>query len=214
MKKCKICQSDTDVISDKKTQKIYHTCLTCEYIFLDEKFYIDETHEKKHYDKHHNNFESLGYVQMFDNLIDEFIEPNKNSINTALDFGCGEGEVLPILLENRNISCDRYDLFYFPKKIYEDKEYDLITSTEVVEHLANPLEMLKKLLSHVKRNGYLLLMSAFHPSDDEKFLKWWYIRDITHIGFFNMSTFKYLAKELNMKIINHNNKNIIIFQKQ
>jgi len=213
MKKCKICQSDTRAIIDEKTNKIYHTCLRCEYIFLNDKFYIDEESEKKHYDKHHNNFESLGYVQMFDDLIDEFIEPHVNTIKSALDFGCGEGEVLPILLERRNISCDRYDLFYFSKKVYENKKYDLILSTEVFEHLRDPLQMLKKLLLHVKKNGYLLLMSAFHPNDDEKFLKWWYIRDITHIGFFNMSTFQYLTDELNLKILSHNNKNIIIFKK-
>lgn len=213
MKKCKICQSDTEAISDEKTLKIYHKCSTCRYIFLDENFYIDRVSEKKHYDKHHNNFESLGYVKMFDDLIDEFVVPHLKSIKTALDFGCGEGEVLPILLEKRNLLCDRYDLFYFPDEIYKDKKYDLISSTEVFEHLENPLGMFKKLLLHVEENGYLILMSAFHPNDDEKFLKWWYIRDITHIGFFNMSTFKYIAQELNLKIVKHNSKNTIMFQK-
>ncbi|QOY55624.1 class I SAM-dependent methyltransferase [Candidatus Sulfurimonas marisnigri] len=213
MNSCKICASDTVAITDEKSKKIYHKCSTCRYIFLNEQFYIDEEHEKKHYDKHHNNFESLGYVKMFDDLIDDFVEPHLQNIESALDFGCGEGEVLPILLERRGISCDRYDLFYFPKKIYEDKKYSLICSTEVFEHLQNPLDMLKKLLLHVEKNGYLLIMSAFHPNNDEKFLKWWYIRDITHIGFFDISTFEYLAKELNLKIIKHNSKNTIILQK-
>ncbi len=213
MKKCKICQSDTTTITDTKTLKDYHKCSTCRYIFLDEKFYIDEQSEKKHYDKHHNNFESLGYVKMFDDLIDEFVEPFKEYIKTALDFGCGEGEVLPVLIERREIKCDRFDLFYFPEEVYKDKKYDLISSTEVFEHLQNPLEMIKKLLLHVEENGYILLMSAFHPDDDEKFLKWWYIRDVTHIGFFNMSTFEYIAKELNLRILKHNSKNTIMFQK-
>lgn len=213
MRCCKICHADTSSILDVKSKKTYHKCSTCRYIFLDEQFYIEEEHEKKHYDKHHNNFESLGYVKMFDDLIDEFIEPYKQDIESALDFGCGEGEVLPVLLERRDISCDRYDLFYFPTKVYENKKYNLICSTEVFEHLENPLEMLKKLLLHVETNGYLLLMSAFHPNDDEKFLKWWYIRDITHIGFFDMKTFEYLANTLNLRIVKHNSKNTIMFQK-
>jgi len=213
MKKCKICLSDTKEIVDEKTLKIYHKCSTCSYIALDDKFYIDETVEKKHYDKHHNNLESLGYVKMFEDLVSEFVKPLHVEINSALDFGCGEGEVLPIVLERNNITCDRYDLFYFPHEIYKDKKYDLICSTEVFEHLQDPLEMLKKLLLHVEDKGYLLLMSAFHPNDDDKFLKWWYIRDITHIGFFNLDTFEYLAKTLNLSIINHNNKNTILFKK-
>lgn len=213
MKKCKICQSDTTPLTDTKTLKTYHNCSICRYIFLDDKFYIDETQEKKHYDKHHNNFESTGYVKMFDDLIDKFVEPYIDTISSSLDFGCGEGEVLPILLEKRGVRCDRYDLFYFPKEVYKDKKYDLICSTEVFEHLQNPIEMLKKLLLHVEDNGYIILMSAFHPDNDEKFLKWWYIRDITHIGFFNMSTFEYIAKELNLKIVKHNSKNTIMFKR-
>ncbi|WP_188093928.1 class I SAM-dependent methyltransferase [Sulfurimonas sp. CVO] len=213
MRKCKICDNETIDIVDNKTKKIYHKCLECEYIFLDEFFYVDEVREKKHYDKHHNSFESLGYVKMFEDLIEEFVTPLKENIKSALDFGCGEGEVLPVLLERNNIVCDRYDLFYFPQKVYLGKEYDIILSTEVFEHLKNPLEIFKELLSYVKKDGYLLLMSAFHPSNDEEFLKWWYIRDITHIGFFNLKTFEYIADALDVKIVKHNLKNIIIFQK-
>jgi len=213
MKNCKICNSEVSILEDKKTSKTYYKCFTCKYIFLDKEFYIDEIHEKSHYDKHHNNLESLGYVKMFEDLIDTFVKPLHVEMKTALDFGCGEGEVLPIVLERNNIKCDRYDLFYFPQKVYEDKKYDLIVSTEVFEHLENPLDMLKKLLLHVDDNAYLLLMTAFHPNDDDKFLKWWYIRDITHIGFFNLDTFEYLARELNLKIVKHNSKNTIMFQK-
>jgi len=213
MKKCKLCSSNTDNIIDIKTKKNYHKCLVCQYIYLDEKFYIDEYNEKKHYDKHHNNLESLGYVKMFNDLIDEFIEPYIKEIKTALDFGCGEGEVLPILLERRYIKCDRYDLFYYPKKIYENKKYDLIVSTEVFEHLQNPLKKFKEILYSVKKNGYIILMSSFHPNNDDEFLKWWYIRDVTHIGFFNIVTFEYIASELNLDIIKHNTKNTILFKK-
>ncbi len=213
MQSCKICKSTTKKIIDFKTNKIYHKCSTCSYIFLDEEFYIDEVSEKKHYDNHHNNLESLGYVKMFEDLIEEFIAPDASKIKTAFDFGCGEGEVLPTLLERSDISCDRYDLFYFPKKVYEDKKYDLILSTEVFEHLREPLDLFKNLLSHLNKNGYLLLMTAFHPVEDEKFLKWFYIKDVTHIGFFSIRTFEYIAKKFNLKIIKHNDKNTIIFKK-
>lgn len=214
MKKCKICNSSTTAITDTKTQKIYHRCPICSYIFLDKAFYVDEAYEKKHYDKHHNTLESLGYVKMFEDLTDEFVIPHKEGIKSALDFGCGEGEVLPIVLERNGVACDRYDLFYFPKKVYEDKKYDLILSTEVFEHLSSPLEVLKKLLLHLEKNGYILLMSAFHPDSDDEFLKWWYIRDVTHIGFFNIKTFEFLAAKLGLVIIKHNFKNIILFQKR
>lgn len=214
MKTCKICSNKTEKIIDKKTSKEYHKCATCSYIALHESFYVDGVRERAHYDKHHNTLESLGYVKMFEDLVSEFILPYKDSIKTSLDFGCGEGEVLPIVLEREGIKCDRYDLHYFAEKIYKDKEYDLILSTEVFEHLPNPLEVFIELLSHIKKDGYILLMSAFHPDNDEEFFKWWYIRDITHIGFFNMRTFSYMAENLNLEIVKHNFKNIVLFKKK
>jgi 2-polyprenyl-3-methyl-5-hydroxy-6-metoxy-1,4-benzoquinol methylase len=213
MNKCKICNCNTTVIRDAKTAKNYYRCKECDYVFLDDKHYLDATLEKKHYDNHENNLESLGYVKMFEELIEKFIMPKKDEINRALDFGCGEGEVLPILLKRVGISCDGYDLFYFPKKAYEDKKYDLICSTEVIEHLKSPLNTLKELLSHLNKDGYLLFMTYFHPSDDEKFLKWFYIKDVTHIGFFSMKTFEYLASEFGLEMVKHNNKNTVMFKK-
>lgn len=214
MRKCKICDGKTIEIKDPKTLKFYHKCEICDYIFLDELFYVDEEREKKNYDKHDNSFDSLGYVAMFEDLIDKFILDDDKNIKTALDFGCGRGAVLGALLEKNSISCDAYDKFYFPKKVYENREYDLVVSTEVIEHLSNPIEILRELLSHIKEGGYLLLMTNFHPSNDDAFFKWWYIRDVTHIGFFNLKTFEYLAKRLNLEIIKHNFKNSILLQKK
>jgi len=213
MNSCKICFSDTTHLVDEKTSKVYHKCINCDYIFLDKLFYIDEEREKKHYDKHHNNLESDGYVKMFEDLVQEFVLPQKDFIKSSLDYGCGEGEVLPIILERNGINCDRYDLFYFPNKTYEDKVYDLIVSTEVIEHLANPIDILKELIFHLKKGGFLVIMTAFHPLEIQDFFKWWYIRDITHIGFFTVGTFEYLAQEMGLKVLKHNSKNTIMFQK-
>jgi len=212
MKLCKICSASTAVIKNYKTEKHYYRCKECDYIFMDKQFYIDEALERLHYDKHDNNFACLGYVEMFETLIDEFVPLSE--IEDALDFGCGEGKVLPVLLEKNGVSCDRYDLFYFPQKVYKDKKYDLIASTEVIEHLESPLEILQELSSHLKEGAYLLLMTRFHPQDDERFLEWFYIRDITHIGFFSLKTFEYLAEKLSLKLVKHNFKNTILFRKK
>ncbi|MDD2448543.1 MAG: class I SAM-dependent methyltransferase [Sulfurimonas sp.] len=211
MKLCKICSASTALIENQKTDKLYHRCTECDYIFMDERFFVDETRERLHYDKHHNNFACHGYVEMFEALIDEFVPLGE--IEDALDFGCGEGEVLPILIERNGVRCDRYDLFYFPQKVYKDKSYDLIVSTEVIEHLESPLEVLQELSSHLKEGAYLLLMTRFHPQNDEKFLEWFYIRDVTHIGFFSLKTFEHLASKLSLEIVKHNSKNTILFKK-
>jgi len=212
MRKCRVCNLDAEVVINAKNGRFYHRCTNCDYIFLDEEFYLDAEDEKKHYDNHHNTLESVGYVKMFEKLIDEFVNPLK-PIKNALDFGCGEGGVLATLLQRDGIECDKYDLYYFNDESYKSKKYDLILSTEVFEHLSNPMDILEELLSNLKKDGYLLLMTSFHPKDDEAFLKWYYIQDSTHIGFYSMQTFNYIAKKFGLRVVNHNEKNVIIFQK-
>ncbi|MEA1891192.1 MAG: class I SAM-dependent methyltransferase [Campylobacterota bacterium] len=213
MNRCKICKSDTLMITDIKTSRNYHKCLTCEYIFLDKSFHLEEEMQKQHYDNHDNNLESLGYVKMFEELIEEFVTPYASTIETALDFGCGEGEVLSIILRKIGIKSDSYDLFYFPKKVYEGKKYDLIASTEVFEHLSDVDAVMKILLEYLNDNAYLLLMTSFHPNDDDKFFRWYYIKDMTHVGFFTLETFEYIATKYNLKIVKTNHKNTILLQK-
>ena len=212
MRKCRVCNLDAEVVINAKNGRFYHRCTECDYIFLDEEFCLDAECEKKHYDNHHNTLESVGYVKMFEKLIDEFVNPLK-PIKNALDFGCGEGGVLATLLQRDGTECDKYDLYYFNDESYKSKKYDLILSTEVFEHLSNPMDILEGLLSNLKKDGYLLLMTSFHSQDDETFLKWYYIQDTTHIGFYSMQTFNYIAKKFGLRVVNHNEKNVIIFQK-
>ncbi len=209
MRKCRVCNLDAEVVINAKNGRFYHRCTNCDYIFLDEEFYLDAEDEKKHYDNHHNTLESVGYVKMFEKLIDEFVNPLK-PIKNALDFGCGEGGVLATLLQRDGIECDKYDLYYFNDESYKSKKYDLILSTEVFEHLLNPLEILEELLLHLNKDGYLLFMTSFHPQDDEAFLKWYYIQDTTHIGFFSVKTFEYLSHKFSLKMIKNNKKNILL----
>lgn len=210
---CKICHSKTITITDHKSSQIYYKCEECGFIYLDESWIIDATKEHSHYAKHNNTFECLGYVQMFEKFISTFISPLKKEIKTALDFGCGEGVVLAKLLDNEGFKTDFYDLFFYQTKVYENKKYDLITSTEVFEHLKDPLFYFELLKEHLNHNGYLIIMTKFPPQSDDEFLKWWYRRDITHISFFSKKSFEIIASRFNFKIINTNDQDVIVFQK-
>jgi 2-polyprenyl-3-methyl-5-hydroxy-6-metoxy-1,4-benzoquinol methylase len=174
---------------------------------------IDNASEKKQYDQHNNSLESEGYVQMFEDFIELAIVPYFQNIQTSLDFGSGPGPVLCELLKRRGLEVDIYDLYYAPLKVYESKKYDLITSTEVFEHLSRPLEVLELLVEHLNDNAYLALMTKFPPADDKEFLAWWYRRDPTHISFFTPKSFEIMAEKVGLKVLRTINKNIVVFQK-
>ncbi|NOX15806.1 MAG: class I SAM-dependent methyltransferase [Epsilonproteobacteria bacterium] len=209
--RCKVCDNTTKTLEDKAQKKIYHYCPNCQAIILDKSFIVDKNRENSQYNNHNNSFESSGYVKMFEDYLDYFWgDLKKHNKQNSLDFGSGPGPVLAQILQNRGINADIYDKFYQPNKIYENKKYNLITSTEVFEHLQNPFEILTIFKKHLKKGGLIAIMTLFHDNNKENFLKWWYRRDPTHILFYTPKTFEVLAKMCGLKILKHDDKRIII----
>ena len=213
MYKCKICQSSVSSMVDEKKKLTYYRCVECGFISLDDRDMVDKVVEKKHYEKHNNTLKCTGYVEMFEKFIDEALSPYVDNIKIVLDFGCGEGDVLGHILKEKGLEVDSYDIYFYPKKIYENKQYDLITSTEVFEHLQDPQKILKTLVNLLNTDGYIILMTKFPPKDDKVFLAWWYRRDITHISFFTPQSFEIMAETLGLKVLKTINDNIVVFQK-
>ncbi|MEA3493866.1 MAG: class I SAM-dependent methyltransferase [Candidatus Margulisiibacteriota bacterium] len=206
---CKICSNTTAIIYDGQYDQNYYYCNNCDFIFLDENKILSPDQEKKEYSFHQNNFENEGYVNMFREFIDKAINPHKAKIKTALDFGSGPGPVLAELLRKEGFKTDVYDKYFAPEKVYLDKKYDLITATEVFEHLKDPLETLKLLKSLLNKDGIIAITTLFHPNNDEEFKKWWYRRDSTHIAFYTPKTIERIARLVGMKVLMADEKNTI-----
>jgi 2-polyprenyl-3-methyl-5-hydroxy-6-metoxy-1,4-benzoquinol methylase len=109
---------------------------------------------------------------------------------------------------------DIYDLFYSPVRSYLTETYDLITLTEVLEHLEDPIHYFELFVKHLNENGILAVMTHFHTNNDVDFLNWHYIRDRSHISFFTDRTFEILAKKANLQIIYTDHKKCITLRKQ
>jgi len=211
--KCKICNSITKTINYEKYNWEFFHCEHCEFIFKNPLNYIDETNELKQYKNHNNTMESIGYVEMFEKFINVTFKPYIKDIKTVLEFGSGPGPVLAELLKRQDLKVDIYDKFFSPEKVYKDKKYDLITSTEVIEHISNPLEIFHFFASHIRKNGYLALMTQFHTNDANEFKKWWYKNDPTHICFFRPHTFQVLASMSGFKVLKSDDKKSVLLQK-
>ena len=210
MPACKICSKSVRTIYDDQYDHDYYYCSNCEFIFLDESKVISPDQEKKEYSFHQNSFENEGYVNRFCEFIDKAIRPYKSKIKTALDFGSGPGPVLAELLRKEGFKTDIYDKHFAAEPVYLNKKYDLITATEVFEHLKNPLSTLRLLKSHLNKNGILAIMTLFHQNNDEHFKKWWYRRDSTHIAFYTPKTFECMADLLEMKVLMKDEKNVCV----
>ena len=210
---CIVCGGETTPLQDKQFPITYHVCNDCDFIFKDESNRISNEKELNEYSRHNNSMESTGYVNIFKDLIKNYISP-LNVSGKTLDFGSGPGPVLYQLLLEEGHNAFHYDPFYNKDLSYKDSNYQLITCTEVAEHFFQPLDELKHLSSLLEKDGYLLIMTHLRNQDIDVFLNWWYRRDPTHVCFYHLKTLEYIAQACGLDLIKHNNKNIILFKKK
>lgn len=176
----------------------YLHCQVCDLVYVPFDQLVTAEEERAKYDNHQNTPENDGYRNFLNRLLDplsNMISPNAS----GLDFGCGPGPTLSIIMQEHGFTMDIYDIFYQPNPDVFDKKYDFITATEVIEHLHHPLDEIQRLWDMIEPGGVLGLMTAFRP-DQPTFQTWYYKRDLTHIRFFTPQTFDYLAETLNAKL--------------
>ena len=210
---CKICGYPTRQFLDPQFNMYYDYCEHCEFIARDDCVLLDAFTEKKEYDQHQNSYENEGYVQMFRDFLDCAMVPFASGGKLALDFGSGPTPVLAeVLTREFDYQVDIYDLYYAPERVFEGKTYDVITVTEVIEHLLDPLAYFKLFKSLLKKNGVLCMMTLFHPQSDVAFNDWHYRRERTHISYFTPLTMQVVAEILGLELCFHDDYRCCTFR--
>lgn len=192
MHNCPLCQSTQtpQYFVDKRRE--YLQCQRCDLVFVNPEQRLDAKAEKAHYDLHENNPTDVGYRRFLSRLSVPLLEkmaPNSN----GLDFGCGPGPTLSIMLQEHGHTMQLYDIYYHTDTSVLLNTYDFITATEVIEHLYEPDKVWQQWLNLVKPGGWIGLMTKM-VIDVEAFAGWHYKNDLTHVVFFSCKTFQYLAE--------------------
>lgn len=134
------------------------------------------------------------------------------SSGRALDFGCGPGPVLADLMRDRGFEVEVYDPFFQPDKDVLEGPYDVITSTEVMEHVTGTIGAWETLVEALKPGGILAVMTHLHPGK-EGFDGWWYHRDPTHIRFFSERTLSWIAARFDLDLQASDGVKTVTFRK-
>ncbi|MBI9104323.1 MAG: class I SAM-dependent methyltransferase [Spirochaetales bacterium] len=188
---CPLCEDNkiSHYYSDRSRD--YLRCSNCGLIFVPESFHLEPGAEKSRYDLHQNSPEDEGYRRFLFRLAGPLLKRLKPG-QSGLDFGCGPGPVLSIMLEEAGYPMSLYDPFYNNNLSVLENSYDFVTATEVAEHFSLPGIEFKRLFGMLKEGGTLGIMTKL-VLDLEAFTHWHYIQDDTHIAFYSRRSFEYLA---------------------
>jgi SAM-dependent methyltransferase len=172
-------------------QHDYWRCETCQATHLDASQRLDVEQELAYYALHENKPDDQDYRRFLSRLLTPLLAVLP-AASEGLDYGCGPGPTLAMMLEEAGHPVRLYDPFFHPDEAVLQGQYDFITCTEVVEHLHRPFEVFERLNRLLKPGGVLAIMTCFQ-TDDARFANWHYRRDPTHVVFYREETFHFIA---------------------
>ena len=187
---CRLCQGG-DCRPFHDDGRRYFCCPECGLVFAHPECYLSAEDERAVYDRHQNSPDDSRYRQFLSRLF-EPMAARLPSGSRGLDFGSGPGPTLSVMFEESGHTVSVYDPFYAPDSGVFQREYDFITASEVVEHLHRPREELDRLWGCLSPGGVLGIMTK-RVLDHEAFSRWHYKNDPTHVCFFAVQTFEWLA---------------------
>ncbi|WP_428771938.1 class I SAM-dependent methyltransferase [Vibrio sp.] len=210
MQSCPLCHSQQIEPYFRDSRRQYLHCSRCALVFVDPAQRLAADLEKAHYDLHENDPSDQGYRRFLSRLAQPLVQRLAASSN-GLDFGCGPGPTLSLMLQEQGHQVELYDIYYHPDQSVLARQYDFVTATEVIEHLYQPDQVWQQWLNLVKPGGWLGLMTKL-VIDAEAFAGWHYKNDPTHVVFFSRATFRYLAErdQLELEFIG---KDVILLRK-
>lgn len=208
--RCRVCLSSM-AEPVKVAELNYWRCPNCTAMFLDQAHLPDRQAEHERYLLHNNDPSDPRYRDFVNKLAEPLLGKLKPGMK-GLDYGCGPGPALGMMLCEKGYEITFYDPFFLQSDISVlDKTYDFIICSEVVEHFHLPANEFSRLDAMLNLGGWLGIMTSF-LTNETQFANWHYRRDPTHVAFYREKTFEYIAWQFgwNCEIPS---KNIVLMQK-
>jgi SAM-dependent methyltransferase len=120
--------------------------------------------------------------------------------------------VLVNLLRRAGFQATGFDPFFAPVADLSER-FDAVTCTEVVEHFARPRTEFERLRSLLRPDGYLVIMTEFHPGP-ARLADWYYARDPTHVAFYSRETMSHIPDLFCMDAVYCDDRHLAILRRR
>lgn len=204
---CNICGAATSVFGEtvvlQKYLVKYLQCGTCGFIQTERPHWLGEAYSSA------ITRQDVGIMQR--NLANAEISSAVirclyPGIRSAIDFGGGHG-IFVRLMRDRGFPFDWYDS-HAPNdyargfEFVPDKKYDFLTAFEVLEHLADPMTELSKMMGLAP---HLFVSTVLIPRPTPKLCDWWYYSPMTgqHISFYSRNSLEFIARRFQRTLLSN-----------
>jgi len=195
---CPLCSTDSnEVVYAESLNRRYFKCNYCFSWFLSTKERLSLIQEKVRYSEHQNDPKDVRYRDFLSQVSKPLIQKLEPGAE-GLDYGCGPGPTLHLMMSEAGFPTVAYDPI-FRSETSTKGPFDFITCTEVAEHFFSPLEEFSALVSRLKPQGILAIMTDM-VQEETDFVRWYYIKDPSHSFFYSKMTFDFIATQLDMSL--------------
>jgi len=189
---CRLCYNNDTVDFAITNNRDYLCCNTCQLVFVKQSQLPGLATERAEYRLHHNDPNDQRYRAHLAKLTTPLVAGLPKSAK-GLDFGCGPGPTISVMLGEQGYEVADYDPAFFADDVLLQRQYDFISCTEVVEHFHHPARDFALLAGLLKPGGRLGVMTQLR-SDEIEFESWYYAREISHVAFYSTATMAWVGE--------------------
>ena len=219
---CKICGNNSAPIFTKKVlakyDVTYYKCNTCCFIQTEEPYWLNESYSNA------INASDIGLISrnvVFSEIVTSLFKVCKfNTTAKYLDYGGGYGMFVRLMRNNgfnfywsdeycENLYATKFKAIDLP---VNERKFEVLTAFEVFEHLANPVEDIKKMLTF---SDSLLFSTELHSNDIDKIKDWWYVgaEHGQHIAFYHIKTLEKICEKEGLNLYSHKSLHLLTKKK-
>ncbi|MEI7436402.1 MAG: class I SAM-dependent methyltransferase [bacterium] len=189
-----------------------YACPQCDLWFVPAAQHWSVADEQARYRLHCNRLDDTGYTSFLQPVINcvaalDFKDSTRHP--EVLDYGCGPTPVLVEMLQRAGFPAVGYDPAFAPA-LDPRRRFDVVVSTETIEHFRCPRDDWTALAAHVRPGGTVVTMTELHD-DVQDPSRWAYANDGTHVAFYSTRTMACLAERLGWKLAVCDRRRLSVF---
>jgi hypothetical protein len=210
MQKCPLCHCDQVQFFHQDKKRAFYCCDTCDLVFADAASHLPPMAERQRYGRSRISQKQKQLSQFVFPFLKQLQQLHSGQL-TGLNFGrILEAANLKLITDAGHI-LNQYDPFLAPEHTLLKREYDFIVCYRVFEHFQYPMKEWH-LLSRLLNPGGWLAINTPLLTDLQAFGKWHHKNNLTHVSFYQKSTFEYLAANSEFTLL-FAAKDLILMQK-